>query len=515
MLTPLFKTRSFTPMLQPALKFQLETCTYSVLGGPRAARLVARPAQAPNLDQLLALLRCPIELHTSAGRVAWWGLAWSVTVQDGAVSAQITLDDLANRVRVAYSDMQPAASGAGTRQTSAWADDLTSQAVYGIKEAQLALSSATQAQAESFRATYLAASSRPTIRTGASLFAPLLKGGRGDSSFVITLDCRGWWDTLAWRSYSSPALSIENVNQLPAWEWDFGNTGSSELVAQRVTIPAGGWFAGTIWLPLRRMGVVTSNVVVDLCADAGGVAPGASLSTAVYPGASLPVNAYKWVKFQLAPGVALAAGNYWLKLSDSAPFAGSHYRVQVDQGLHYAAGQAIVWNGAAWVSATPNADLQFRLGCTLETTQQIRAMVAAAGQFLTGLRLETASGLYTNPYRSGDTHALEEITRHLTAGSITGLPLTAQVTPERMLAIKAKADPSLGSAFKIGRDGIIRLPSGSPATPGPNLAGAWAALDVPWSTTAASWGLTPGLVYLDAVECDGATGWMRPIPAIF
>jgi hypothetical protein len=513
MLTPHFLSRSFAPMLQPALAFQLETCSYSILGGSRAARLVARPAQAPNLDQLLALLRCPLELHTSAGRLAWWGLVWSVTVQDGAVSAQISLDDLANRVCVAYSDMQPAASGAGTRQTTAWSDDLTSQAVYGIKETRLALSMATQAQAESFRATFLAASSKPIIRTGGCA------SGKGEAllrpgSYLITLDCRGWWDTLAWRSFAAPALSVENVNQVPAWEWDFGWTGAAEVVAQRVTIPAGGWFAGTIWLPLRRIGVVASNVVVELCADAGGVAPGATLSSATYAGASLPVNAVKWVKFVLSPGVALAAGNYWIKVYDSAGFAGSHYRIQVDQGLHYAGGQARLWNGAAWVAVSPDADLQFRLGCTLETSAQIAAMVSAAGQFFTGLRLETATGLYSNPYRAGDTNALEEITRHLAAGSAAGLPLTAEVTPERMLAIKAKADPAAGSAFKIGRDGIIRLPNGSPAAPGPGLAGAWATLDVPWSTTAASWGLTPGQVYLDAVAYDGITGWMKPIPAI-
>jgi len=508
MLLPVFKSRSFGSILQPTLRFQVDSCTYSDQGGPRAARLYARPAGSPDLDQLISLLRCPIELYTPSGQAAWWGFVNAFTVQDGALALTVSLDDLANRVQVAYADMPAAASGAGVRQTTPWADDLASQAVFGIKEQQLSLAFASASQAAALRDQHLAACTRPALRASAGKIASA-RTGAGPYGRLITLDCRGWWDTLAWRYYSASPLAIENVNQAPTWEWDFGYSGYAEQVAQRVTIPAPGWFAGVVWLPLRRTTAVASNVVLDLCTDSFG-APGTVLSTAVYAGSSLTTRNFSWIKFIFSPGVALTAGSCWLILSDSAPYHGTHYRVLMDKGLHYAGGQALLWNGAAWISLPPDADLQFRLACILETTEQIRAMVSSAGQFLTGLRLEAASGLYTNPSRAGDSTALAEITRHLQAGTAGGQPLTAAVTAERALVIKSKAGPQDGPALKIGRDGIIRLPGGAPALPGPNLAGAWAACDAPWSATTASWGLAAESIYLNAVAWQADTGCVHP-----
>jgi hypothetical protein len=521
-LFPLFKNRAFGAMLQPGLNLQVESCSYSILGGPSTARLIARCPQGINLDQLVSLLRCPVELWTDAGRLAWWGLAWSMRVQDGQVGAQVTLDDLANRVQVAYGEMSSVNSGGGTRQTTPWLDDLPSQASYGVKEAQLQLLMSNQTQAQALRAVGLAKYARPTLRTnglvGADLrvrpsSGPYGHALRAPEGEAVVIELRGWWSTLDWKYYAAASMTIENYNQMPIWAWDTGLTGIAEVIGQRISIPAAPWYVTAIWLPMARIADVASNIVVNFCADSTGL-PGAVLASGTYPGASLPLVNYNWIKVTFNPGYLVTApGDYWFTVGDSAPLVTSHYRIKMDAGAHYAGGYARYYNGATWLTYSPDCDFQFRLGFTQETTEQIRAMVTTAGQFLTGLRIETSSALYTSPYRSGDTTALQEITRHIQAGTGAGGALTAEVTPERVLAIKSKADPAAGSAFKIGRDGVIRLPTGAPAAPGPGVAGAWADLDVPWILPGLTTSLTPGKTYLENVVFESCSGMLRAMPA--
>ncbi len=141
----------------------------------------------------------------------------------------------------------------------------------------------------------------------------------------------------------------------------------------------------------------------------------------------------------------------------------------------------------------------------METTEQIKLMAAAGagGQFLSGVRIDQASGIYNNPKRSGDTTALEEIQAHLAAGTAAGGSLQAVVTVERMLIVKAQ--PAADAAgLQVRSDGIIRLSGGQIAPPGPDLAGSWAVMDTKWAQNSANWLSSPGRVFLDRVEwADG------------
>ena len=81
------------------------------------------------------------------------GWCAAVRVQDGRAGAWLSLGDLVNRARTVYGQLEPEATGAGLRQSTAWADDLTSQGIYGVKEGQysLDLASTTQAKASGDR----------------------------------------------------------------------------------------------------------------------------------------------------------------------------------------------------------------------------------------------------------------------------------------------------------------------------------------------------------------------------
>jgi hypothetical protein len=202
--------------------------TWDVQGGPRSASLSARVAGPVDLDQFAALLRCGAIIYTAQGSAAWWGLVWSVRIQDGQTGVWITLDDLANRVRTVYGMFEPEATGAGLRSTTGWADDLTSQSIYGVKEAQISLSLATTDQAESYRDQTLAAqarvSPRPTVGLGANISQ-------------ITIDLRGYWDSLGWRFYSNSTGLIENLSRAPNVLVNFCTAAGDKIVLHS---PGGG-----------------------------------------------------------------------------------------------------------------------------------------------------------------------------------------------------------------------------------------------------------------------------------
>ena len=148
--------------------------TWDVQGGCRSARLIARvngrlpfvSAKGVDLDQFAALLRCPVVIYGADARRAWWGLVWVARIQDGQAGAWLSLGDLVNRARTVYGLLEPEATGAGRRQSTAWADDLTSQGIYGVKEGQYSLNLASTTQAESFRSLNLAQHARISLMAG-------------------------------------------------------------------------------------------------------------------------------------------------------------------------------------------------------------------------------------------------------------------------------------------------------------------------------------------------------------
>lgn len=70
-----------------------------------------------------------------------------------------------------------------------------------------------------------------------------------------------------------------------------------------------------------------------------------------------------------------------------------------------------------------------------ETTAQIIAIIANMGQFITGVDIETPSGIYSAETRDGDRTGWEEIEDLLKSGTINNLRLLAEVSDARRLRV--------------------------------------------------------------------------------
>lgn len=487
-LYPVFRTREFGQCAQPVRRPAVEWCRWQAVGGCEQAQLTAPlPNGAFDLDVWGGLLRRPVELYSDAGRLAWWGYVHSVHVQDDQAGARVSMDDVANRVRVAYGQLEPEALGGGMRQVSAWGENLASQAAYGIKEREIEIDLANAAQAGAARAVALERYAWPGVR-------PVV--GQDSGKGLVTVECRGWWNTLGWRFAESAAGLVEHSTRAPNTLVDVG-TSAQQSVGQSLSIDSGGWQAESLWVSLRRVGAPSGSVSAYLCADAGG-APGGVLAGGGMVGSALPDSNPRWVRFVLSAPVPMSAGVYWIVLTDSSTKGdANYYRVLVDAAGGYSGGAAVAYNGSAWSAL--GCDLQFKLAGTMESTAQIAASVAAYGQFLAGTRIESGSGIFTNPYRGGEKSALQEIQAHLAGGSNSGGGLQARVSRERWVVVSAR--PGAESArLEVRSDGILRYLGGQIAQPGDDLAGQWALLNTGWGMNAAAWQGAGGRLYVEAAE---------------
>ena len=493
LLEPVFYSRSFTAQAQPWHKFKVLSCAWSAMGGPKTATLRAQQPNPLDINELAALLRCPVELWDSGGRRAWWGLVNSVRVKQGAAGLSFSLDDLANKVRVCYSQPDPARFTGSVQLWTAWAENALSQSVYGIKEKQLIATHTDAAQAARLRDSTLPAIHGP-------IGQPFWLSQPGE--LIIELECRGWFDTLDWRYYDQAAGDVSNVPNVPGATQAIGST-TEPYVAQSFTTPVGGWRLDGLWVSLKQVGALADNLTVVLCADSAGSPNGAVVHSygSNINGAGLPFN-FAWRYFSFPSPYTLAANTpYWLFfMRTGALDNASYYRLQMDESLAYPNGSFKIHNGAAWAARNPETDLMFYCVGSMANSAQISLVAAnpGGGQFLTGLRLDSAPTIFTNPHREGLSTCKAELLQLLSAGNASG-PLLAEVSAERVLIIKQRPG-SASPMYTLASDGLLRLRGNAKAPPGPGIAGEWAALDTLWSNTANGSDLVPGRVFLSEVQ---------------
>lgn len=476
----------------PSQAWQVKQCSWRARGGCERT-LLSASVKAVNADELGELLRCGLELYDCSGTITWWGYVHRITLRQDGITMQLSLDEMANRVRVAYGAHAAGLQGSGARATTAWADDLDSQAVYGVKELQLNLSVTSPAQAEALRNAELVKRSKPR-------FEPVF-GNPGGSGIELELEGRGWWETLGWRYYSSAAGLSEyttegiGVNAL-------GDAAANTKIAQQFTTSAGGWRVDEAWALVRKVGAPADDLLCELCANNAGV-PGTVLATATArAGVSLSAD-YRWEKWAFGTPTTLSASSpYWLVFSRSGALSATdHYRFRVNEALGYTGGVCRLYGGAAWAARSPDAHLLFRAAGNMETTAQVGAMVSAGGQFLNGTRLDAVSGIFTNPFRFGDRTALTEIAAHLGAGNSSGVELLGMVTPERLLAISAKPAES-ATLYRVDAQGRLRSLVGSALPPnlGGQVVGQWAVHDAVWLGQGIGAALLSERVWIGAVQ---------------
>jgi hypothetical protein len=199
------RRRDFQDMLAPP-RVTLTPLRYGwdAIGGPMTAEVRATGPRDARWE-LVAYLRCPIEIHNTKGEPVWWGYVAEVEVTDGAITARVDLDELANRVAVAYAYVS-AANTIGERATTAWAENGLSVAEYGTFERLDSSANSNPSAADEQRDQILEQYAYPVAAY------QINPGGRGESA---TLHCRGWFTTLSRRHWEQGATGeVGNVEQI-------------------------------------------------------------------------------------------------------------------------------------------------------------------------------------------------------------------------------------------------------------------------------------------------------------
>ena len=184
--------RNFTLVTLPS-DLQLTPAWYSAdaLGGMDQAE-INLVGTDEGIWQALTWLRYWVVVTNPLGSPVWWGIVSEVAMSTGLVTVSLSLDEMANRVAVAYTTQQGSAS---VRGTTAWAEDSESVGEFGTKELLMSLSDGDQTAAEELRDTVLASLKNPVPGLGTG----------GDGTMSVVLRCRGLQHTLGWRYYQQTA----------------------------------------------------------------------------------------------------------------------------------------------------------------------------------------------------------------------------------------------------------------------------------------------------------------------
>ena len=194
---------SFTTLtpLQPTLPWldQIDACQWSksVYGWYEGMKLHV-PGVPPAvalwfLDQVPGRL---VRLNIY-GETVWEGLVWEVSAVLPGATITKSLSDMANRVYIEYADELTNAN-----TVSDASEDTDLQAMYGIKEVYLPAGTRTETNAGEYAARYLDSHKYPpAVREITE--RPI---GLGE----LTLECKGYYQTLAFQYYTSTTTGTQD-----------------------------------------------------------------------------------------------------------------------------------------------------------------------------------------------------------------------------------------------------------------------------------------------------------------
>jgi hypothetical protein len=193
-----FDTTGAAVMVPGALTVQPQTWSAIARGGMWDAE-VQILGDLPALTGLTSWLAYRIEIVNANGTAVWWGDIVAVEIVATGLRRGVSIENLANRVQVRYSQIQP--GGSAIAADTAWADNAASQTRYGIWERRLSPQremSATEAVNYGATALYSFATPHYTLMPE-------------DGPPMAVLRCTGFWRRLA-RTYYAQTAGIEENN---------------------------------------------------------------------------------------------------------------------------------------------------------------------------------------------------------------------------------------------------------------------------------------------------------------
>ncbi len=494
---PFFQLRELTgTLIPPHGELTVKTMDYAAMGGCDVAEMEFT-GNLCECQKWLNMLRVPLWIRDEHGQNWWWGYVEEVPVRDGGLQYGLTLDDMANKVRVQY--------GGGT--FTDWTSDVDSQTTYGIIEHVESISEVTATYATIKRDLMLAAMSRPTKTFATS---------RDIAEFPkVTIRCRGWWRTLDWKTYSHASLTQTNFveagvnwfDTTPLYHWN-----GDYKCGQVFTYPADAEAAYMDQFALWVQGVYvgdghslqfTYNFYTNPANWTGTLIATSGFITI----SSNPLN---WVYANMrAPGtgarVALVPGQgYWFEVPvQEEAVAGCKFHAD----LRYTGG----WNGTdggGWNLLSPAARVSYQMTMVQESTTQISTLIGSAA-FIVGAQVEVSSGNYRDAWRDGSMTMAAVLQELLEAGSSNNRRLLAWVTHDRYLRVfEEPAGSRTAATVIVDREGRFWNAARTPLTKAP--VGEWCrVLDAMLPETNPD----PLLVFIERIQLDCETGfWQNPDP---
>jgi hypothetical protein len=141
-----------------------------------------------------------VVIRNGHGTRVWVGSVEEIVVTYGAMQVGLSLREMANRIRVAYTT--PDAGGAIDRRTTAWGENTESISRYGTREKMVTLSETTDEMADAHRDTQIATLGKPQ---------PVIRMSRSATPPTATLSCIGEWHDLRHQHYTQ-LLGLEDHN---------------------------------------------------------------------------------------------------------------------------------------------------------------------------------------------------------------------------------------------------------------------------------------------------------------
>jgi hypothetical protein len=493
-LTARFENRDFTPYPRKHwTNLVVENYRKHVFGFSKKATINAYGSRE-DVWEFIQMLRCPVEIiDVERAKPLWWGFINRATINDGGIPFTISLDNMANRVAVAYTYQFQ-------RSTTAWGSDADSNAEYGQKDLLLTAREKTLALAEQFRAVELENRKFPI---GEPAF-----GRRGRRDISAKLSCKGWFDTTGWRYYSQDEGN-EAYEDIGTGEREIGEDDRPKAAQGFQLSSAAGWTIRSIWLRVRKVGTPADNFQVALWDDSAGD-PNAQLSATPDLAGGNITDAYVWYEFVLStPYAASIATPYWIHVQRSgAVDSSNYYMIDANRDQGYAGGQLYIQrtSDSSWYDK--NMDALFRVVGDEETTDQIDTIITDEAEFIEGTSIDDASGINSTQYRQGDQTALYEILELLKSGTTNNLRLLAEVTSIRQLRV-FEEPAKYESDYTMSRDGrMIWDENGNVVLPQDCPVGVWMHLkDYIPATADTSKLANPSPIFVEEAEFDRRRGY--------
>lgn len=187
------------------IKWFVQKYSFSVFGGPLWATAIAYGDENALWD-LIASLRCGVEIYNDKAEMVWWGFVNSVDIIYNNITLSVSIDEMYNNLQVAYSLNLPGLEWNGQRANTNIVQDNNSVAVYGTKQLLVSGGSLTPTQADKLRDLVLTNRKLPVP-------AVQMRGGQwGDKRAILNM--RGWWKTLDWKYYTSSTTATADTGTI-------------------------------------------------------------------------------------------------------------------------------------------------------------------------------------------------------------------------------------------------------------------------------------------------------------